>query len=377
MTVGSGAPDSTSEYVRAIEGPQHPDRGGFDALTLQEVMNRFHIPGISLAIIQDFRIHWAKSYGIADLETGRAVDNTTLFQAGSVSKPVSCMALLRLVQDGRFSLDDDINDLLASWKVPEGAFTAERRVTARTLASHTSGLGDGFGFPGYKPTASLPTTVQILDGQSPSNVGAVLMERPPLVASKYSGGGSTVLQLALTDTTRKPFPELLHQSVLEPVGMTESTFEQPLPASRDRNAARAHDSRGAMDAKWHVYPELFAAGLWSTAADLARFAIEIQSSVHGRSNRVLSRGVVQEMLNPVGVGDFAVGFRIQRQGEGWYFAHAGSTWGFSCQLMAHKVKGYGFTLMTNCSHTPDFIKEIKERIERAYGWDSLDKPLPR
>ena len=132
-----------------------------------------------------------------------------------------------------------------------------------------------------------------------------------------------------------------------------------------------------MDAKWHVYPELFAAGLWTTATDLAKFAIEVQTSAHGRSNRVLSPSFVQEMLNPVGIGDFAVGFMVERHGQGWYFSHSGGTWGFSCLLVAHKLRGYGFALMTNTNYSQEFMTEVKERVERAYEWDSLHKPVPR
>src|SRR5439155_3325372 len=207
-------------------------------------------------------------------------------------------------------------------KLPTGDFTRERPVTPRTLLSHTSGLGDGFGFPGYHPSARLPTLVQILDGQPPSNVGAVRMERAPSTAMKYSGGGVTLMQLAMVDVIGKPFSDIMQEFVLRPLEMTRSGYEQPLSKERDQRAARAHDREGKpMDAKWHVYPELQAAGLWTTPADLAKFAIEIQQSIVGKSNRVLSRALAQEMVNPVGVGDYGVGLGIMKQGEGWYFGH--------------------------------------------------------
>jgi CubicO group peptidase (beta-lactamase class C family) len=312
------------------------------------------------------------------VESGAKVYSDTLFQAGSVSKPVAAMAILKAVQDGTFSLDDDINHILRSWKLPTGPLTKDRRVTPRMLASHTSGLGDGFGFPGYDPDDPLPTVVQILDGQAPSNVGAVLMERPPLSAMKYSGGGSTILQLALSDAIQQPFPQILRQQVIEPIGMTNSAYEQPLSSMRDRNAARDHDGDGrSMGAKWHVYPELFAAGLWTTPTDLAKFAIEVQMSVHGQSNRVLSKPTIQEMLNPVGIGDFAVGFMVERRGQGWYMHHGGTNRGFMCLLVAHKLRGYGLAVMTNAMSGQAIIDEIRERVERVYEWDSRDEPLPR
>ncbi len=370
--------DSTDELIKIIEGAQHPNRQELDPDTLNELMDRFGVPGVSIAVIKDFKIHWAKGYGIADVETGAKVNRETLFQAASISKPVNAMAVLKAVQDGKFSMDDDINTLLKSWQLPESQFTKNQSVTPRMLASHTSGLGDGFGFPGYDPSDPRPTTIQILNGDKPSNVGPVLLARPPMTAYHYSGGGVTVLQLALTDVIGRPYPETLQELVLGPVGMMQSAFEQPLSPERDKNAARAHDGRGqSMGPKWHVYPELAAAGLWTTPTDLARFAIEVQKSLRGEANNVLSRTMIREMLSPVGVGDFAVGFSVTKKGQGWYFRHGGSNWGFSCVLVAHKVKGYGFAIMTNANNGGVITNELQERIERAYSYDSLDKPVRR
>ena len=369
---------SPAEMMARIEGPQSPDRQGLDSLTLQQVMDRFHVPGVGVPVIKDFEIHWAKGYGTADVEARTRVDTDTLFQAASISKPVAAMAAMRAVQDGRFGLDDDINTLLKSWKLPDSEFTRGHAVTPRSLMSHTSGLGDGFGFPGYHPSALRPTLVEILNGSKPSNVGPVLMERPPFTAAKYSGGGVTLMQLAMTDVLGRPYADMMQQVVLGPIGMTNSAYEQPLSAARDIHAARAHDGGGrAMDAKWHVYPELAAAGLWTTPGDLAKFAIEIQKTALGRSSRVLTRASVLEMLSPVGVGDFAVGLSLSKLGQGWYFGHGGSNWGFQCDLLAHRVKGYGVAVMTNGDNGGAVINEIRARVAAAYGWDSLDKPVLR
>ena len=373
------ADDSSPAAMMArIEGAQSPNRQGLDPLTLQQLMERFHVPGVGVAVIRDFEIHWAKGYGVADVESGARVDEDALFQAASISKPVTAMAALRAVQDGRFSLDADINTILKSWKLPAGEFTRRQPVTPRALMSHTSGLGDGFGFPGYHPSAARPTIVEILNGSKPSNVGPVLMEREPFTAAKYSGGGVTLMQLALMDALGKPFPEIMQSLVLGPIGMTHSAFEQPLSPERDRHATRAHNGGGrAMDTKWHVYPELAAAGLWTTPTDLAKFAIEIQKASFGRSARVLNQSTVREMLTPVGVGDYAVGLAIAKKGEGWYFAHGGSNWGFQCDLLVHRLKGYGVAIMTNSDSGRPVINAIEDRVATAYGWDSLDKRVLR
>jgi CubicO group peptidase (beta-lactamase class C family) len=374
-----GQNEAPAYYMAAVEATQPAeDTAALAQFTLPELMERFHVPGVSVAVIRDFGIHWAKGYGVADVVTRAPVHTETMFQAGSISKPVAAMAVLRAVQDGLFSLDDDINDILESWQLDGEGFTADRPVTPRTLTSHTSGLGDGFGFPGYHPDQRLPNVVQILEGHELSNVRRVFMERSPLSLMEYSGGGATVMQLALTDARNRPFPDIMRDDVLVPLGMLNSSYEQPISPEHDRNAARAHDQAGeARGAKWHVYPELAAAGLWTTPSDLARFVIEVQRSAAGQSNRVLSRTTVQEMLTPVGVGDFAVGFRILKLGEGWYFQHGGSNRGFRAVIVGHKVKGYGLVVMTNGDQGGVVMGEIFRRVQRAYDWDSIANPVPR
>ena len=379
VTLPLAGQDSPADYIALIEGVQVPSRQGLDVLTLPEVMERFGVPGMSVAVIRDFEVHWAKGYGVADVVTGAPVDTETLFQAASISKPVTAMAALAAVQEGLFSLDDDINRVLRSWTLPGRGFTDERPVTPRLLFSHTAGLGDGHGFPGYEPGAPRPTPVQIFEGEPPSNVGPVELVRPPLTAMHYSGGGTTIMQLALTDARGEPFADLMHRTVLGPVEMTRSTFEQPLPPALDVNAARGHRGNGLPMGtdKWHAYAALAAAGLWTTPTDLARFATEVQKAARGDADRLLSRASAQEMLSPVGVGSYGVGFHVEQRGQGWYFSHSGGNWGFVCYLTAHRARGYGLVVMTNSSGGGGLYQEVRERVERAYGWDSLDKPVLR
>ena len=341
-------------------------------------MDELGVPGVSVAVIHDFAIHWARGYGVADVETGKPVDTETLFQAASISKPVAAMAVMRSVQDGLFTLDTDVNEILTSWTLDGAGFTDEQPVTPRSLTSHTSGLGDGFGFPGYEPGEPTPTLVELLDGEEPSNVRALFMERAPYVGEEYSGGGVTLMQLALTDAHGRAFEEILDELVLGPAEMTRSTFVQPLPPSADTNAARGHDGDGASRGpKWHVYPEPAAAGLWTTPHDLARLLIEVQKSALDESNKILSRESVVEMLSPVGVGSFGIGFGISRRGRGWYFGHGGANWGFRATILAHQRKGYGLAIMTNADRGGAVAAELSRRIQRAYGWDSVEEPLPR
>ena len=179
------------------------------------------------------------------------------------------------------------------------------------------------------------------------------------------------------DAVGKPFAEIAREWVLDPIGMTNSTFEQPLAPNREKQAARAHNRTGGrMGEPWHIYPEQAAAGLWTTPTDLARFAIEVQLSLLGTSNRVLSQTTVLEMVTPVGVGPYAVGFQIGKEGEGWYFTHGGGNWGFRCNLIAHRVNGYGAVIMTNSDGGGALIPLLSLLIQQEHKWDALDAPIP-
>ena len=355
-----------------------PEAVAPDALGVPELLAQFKVPAVSVAVIRDFKVDWARAWGVKSARTGEAATVDTLFQAASISKPVAAMASLRAVQDGRFTLDQDINTILKSWRLSPRPSSDGEIVTPRMLMSHTSGTDDGFGFPGYNPEAPRPSIVQILDGTPPANRGAVRVGRAPMTGYKYSGGAVTIQELALTDVLGKPFPRIMRESVLAPIGMMNSTYEQPLPPNLHSAAAHAHDQSGqAGDAPWRVHPEHAAAGLWTTPTDLAKFAIEVQQALAERSTKILSRATAQEMVTPVGVGPFAVGFTVAKIGEGWYFSHGGSNWGFRCDLIAHRSKGYGVVIMTNGDNGGRLIAALREKISLASAWDMHDKPLPR
>ncbi|MGO8969578.1 MAG: serine hydrolase [Myxococcaceae bacterium] len=344
------------------------------AVDLQEWMRLFNIPGLSIAVIDNFRIVWMKTYGVKEVGSSPPVTLNTTFQAGSISKPLTAMAVMHFVQEGKFSLDENINDQLTSWKVPDNAFTAREKVTLRRLLSHSAGL-TVHGFPGYAVGAPLPTLVQVLNGEPPANTPPVRVAMVPGTKFEYSGGGTTVVQLMLVDQLKKPFPQLMAETVIEPLGLKHSSYEQPQPIERAAAAASGHGVDGKpVQGKWHIYPEMAAAGLWTTAGDLAQVAIEVAKSKHGQANRVLSAASTQQMLTiqaePVGIG-FFLDPKTDR------FGHNGSDEGFTAFLAAFSDSGKGVAIMANSDTGYTLFGPLAASVAKEYGWPSFaSEPMP-
>lgn len=344
-------------------------------LTIDERLRFYHVPGVSVAVINNGRLEWARAWGEAQFGTGIPVDTSTLFQAASISKPVTAAGALQLVERGALQLDEDVNRWLRSWKVPESEFTAVEKVTLRRLLSHSAGTTVS-GFPGYAAGAAVPSLVPLLNGEPPANTGAVRVDTVPGSRFRYSGGGTSVVQLLITDVTGRPFPEFMERQVLDPAGMHHSVFAQPLPTERLHKAAAGHRRDGApIPGMFHTYPEMAAAGLWSTPSDLARFAIEIQRALAGDSGRILPPEMARRMVTPQ-AGNYGLGFWIEGAGDSLWFSHGGSNAGFRSNLVASGQRGSGAVVMTNGDRGSDLADEILRSIAREYGWN-IFKPNER
>ena len=339
---------------------------------LQAWMNEAGVPGVSISLIKDFEIHGSLAFGMADVDSGRLVTTETLFQAASISKPVMAVASAVLAEQNHLDLDADVTRYLHSWTLPHLAENAGQPITPRMLLSHTSGLADGLGFPGYRPSEPLPDALSILKGTAPAKTPAIAARFAPMTQSRYSGGGSVLMQLLLTDVTGQSFPELMRLNLLEPLGMNRSFYQQPLLSTMSHEAALAHNGQGKrFSIPWKIYPELAAAGLWSTANDLAELVRSLQKTADGDAVMPLSKQMVRDLLRPVGIGSFGTGFNVYQQGEGWYFSHMGVNQGYRSFLIGHQSKGYGLVVMTNSDGGFALIERICQRIQQSYNWDVL------
>ena len=341
---------------------------------LAERMAHHNVPGVSVAVINNYRIEWARAYGVRDVETSEPVTAKTLFQAGSISKPVTALAVLRLVEEGTLSLDEDVNRYLKKWKVPPNG-SWQPRVTLRQLLSHSAGT-TVHGFPGYSRDETIPTLLQVLNGEPPSNTPPVYVDSIPGTHFRYSGGGTCIVQQLLEDVYGKPFPQLMRDLVLDPLDMQRSTFEQPLPENLWDRAATGHFwvRNRPVHGKWHVYPEMAAAGLWTTASDLARFVLLVQQAKAGKPGRLISKEMAEQMLTPQVADNMGLGLFLRGKDGSRQFGHGGEDHGFIASLDAYRDHGLGAVIMTNSYGGERLIQELRRAIAREYAWPDFLPP---
>ncbi len=385
--------DSVDDRIQRVEHGLVP----FDAnlqpqweetRTLAERMAYYQVPGVSIAVIDNWEIEWAQGYGVLAAGGDEPVTVDTLFHAASIAKSVSAAAVLTLVESGLLDLDENVNDRLVSWQVPDNQYTTTEKVTLRRLLSHSAGLADGFTnrsiddpIPTYTtPAGEAPTTTiqQLLDAEPGVDVdGATGVISIPGTEYRYANSDYAIVELLVVDATQQPYPDFMRETILQPLGMTGSTYEQPLPEELRARAATEHDVRGQpFEGQRLHFPLLAAGSLWTTPSDLARFAIEIMRAYQGQSDQILSRAMVTKMLTPqIGTPDEPVGdscglgFHLAGEDGDLAFQHTGATWGSTSLLWACPERGQGVVIMTNSSSGEGLIRlEILLSIAEVYGW---------
>ncbi|MGD8535231.1 MAG: serine hydrolase domain-containing protein [Candidatus Aminicenantes bacterium] len=341
---------------------QEPER-----MMLEDRMNYYRVPGLSIAAIYQNRIDWAEAYGVKEIRRPEPVTTHSLFQAASLSQPVAALAALHFVDEERIALDSNVNEFLSSWKLPENRMTRENKVTLRSLLSHCAGFIP-HEFRGYPQSKPLPTLRQILDGQKPANSPAARVYAIPGSRYSYSELGYAILQQLLIDLEEKPFSQIMEESVLQPLGMERSTFEYTLPAGVKEMAVTGHLREGEpLEGKWSRHPEMAAAGLWTTPTDLALFLINVMKTARGESRKIVSAELARAMLTPQ-INIQGCGFLIEDAGDNLFFHMKGRNDGFECFMVAYPVKGEGVVVMTNSDNGSFLIEEIMRGVSAAYEW---------
>lgn len=380
---------SLAERIHTIEN-YLPVKGWFkwsDA-TLVDRMEHYKVPGVSIAVINNDEIEWAKGYGTSEVGNNKSVTSDTLFQSASIGKSLTAAATMHFVETGHLSLDENVNDKLVSWKVPENRFTKQEKVTLRRLLSHSAGV-TVHGFRGYAEGEGIPTLLQILDGVPPASNKPIRVDKIPGKEFRYSGGGFQLVQQLLEDVKKEPFSVIMQETILRPSGMTSSAYELSLPEDRKDRAAAAHRANGLPAAgKWHNLACFGAGGgLWTTPTDLARFGIEISKSYKGKSKKILSQKSAEMMLTPqTGMGSFGrilsrslpgfcsqikygLGFKLCGERQDFIFWHNGyHEPGYRSLLVIMPEKEQGIAIMINGEKGAGLLVEIFYSFAQAYGW---------
>jgi CubicO group peptidase (beta-lactamase class C family) len=343
---------------------------------IEERMNAKGINGVSIAVVRNYQIAWEKAYGLADKDAGTPVTTKTLFQAASISKSLNGVGVLKLVQDKKIDLYKDVNTYLKSWQFPYDTVSHGKKITMANLLSHTAGL-TVHGFGGYEPGDSIPTIQQVLDGKHPANSEPVRSMFEPGLRSEYSGGGITVSQEIITDVTGEPYTTYMQQNVLDPLGMTMSSYMQPPAKNKEKFLATGYRGNGeAIKGKYHIYPEQAAAGLWTNPTDLSKYIIETQLSLQGKSNKVLNIEMTKLRLTPYIDSNAALGVFIVEKGGMKYFSHGGANEGFRSQYYGSFDGGNGVVVMVN-SDDGSIMSEIINSVAAVYKWKDFYTPAVR
>ncbi len=362
--------------------------------TLEERMKYYNAQGISIAVINNFKIEWAKGYGWADSSEKRPVTVNTMFQAGSISKSLNAIGVLKLVEENNLDIYADINKYLTSWKFPYDTISKNKQISIADLLSHTAGL-TVYGFSGYKYDDSIPTIYQTLDGKRPASSPPVRSElKPGIRQYHYSGGGTTISQLLLTDVSKKPYDKYLNDKVFKPLGMTNSSFTQPQPKDRLKFLATGYYADGkAVQGKYFIYPEMGAAGLWTTPTDLCKYIIETQLALKGKSNKILSTAMTKKRLIPLTDSSLSIGFTTKNNASGMglfidieknktakYFWHGGGDEGFTAHFYGSIENGNGVAVMVNLHAIYDggkLLRELINSVAITYNWDDFYLPISK
>jgi CubicO group peptidase (beta-lactamase class C family) len=346
-----------SDLVVTVQGEERH-------VNLNEALTLLSVPSASIALIDEGRIAFARAYG-------QDATPATLYQAASLSKFVAAIGAIRLVENGPLKLDEDVNETLTSWKVPGNTFDATHKVTLRGLLSMTGGIGVP-GFVGYAVGAPLPTLTQILDGAPPANSPLVTVIAVPGSAYHYSGGGYEIAEALMQDAAGKPFPQLMRELVLDPMGMTDSSFDQPPNAALMARATSGHFGDGKeLPGRFHLFPEHAAAGLWSTPTDLAKLLVQLAHTWQGFSSIFLHRRTLQEMLTPQNGGPYGLGAAVAGDGASLVLMKRGQNIGYQGYLILYPATGQGMVVMTNSDNGSRLAEALINRAAAAYDWPDL------
>jgi len=347
---------------------------GDSTWTVEERMEHYGIPGMSIAVIHNGEIAWTKGYGVMNRESNEPVTSKTLFQASALSIPVTAYGVLRMVENEVVDLDENINNYLQSWQLPDNEFTAESKATIRNLLNHSAGV-NLHATPMYSQDSLRPNLIEVLDGTYPAKNEPIAINKEPDESFYISYTGYGIIQQMMLDVADRPFSEQMDELVLEPLGMANSTYNSSLSPEQGDKAATAYKEDGTMvQGKWYIHPIPASRGIWTTAEDLAKFLVHLQQTLKGNRSEGLSQEMTELMVTPHSVSsygpgaEYGLGMQLFKRQEEQYMRHWGWNTGYYSEMIAHREKEYGVVVMTNTTF-PEFNAEVIRAVAQTYAWE--------
>lgn len=360
----------TNKRIKAVENGllkavvfegENPER-----MKLAERMSYYNVPGVSIAVIDNYRIEWAKGYGQAGANIAEEVTPGTIFQAAELSQAITAAGVLTLLNQNGLDLDTPVNEHLRTWNLPDNSLTREKKISVSHILSHCSGI-ISLRYEGFDNLADMPALDQILKGEK-SDYPPVYVDSLPEQEPKYSEAGYAVLEKLVEDLSGQTFTEFMARTILQPLQMDASSFERPLSPILYSLAATGYTREGSpVEGKGNYYPVAAARGLWASPSDLAQFSIDLMRAALGQSPTVMSPALAREMLS-IRCGIWGFGLCIGDRGDDLHFYLKGRNNEFSCFLVAYPVRGQGAVIMTNSDNGEYLIDEICRALSDAYQW---------
>lgn len=335
-------------------------------IDIRERMEHYHITGLSLVAIEKGKTSTTDHFGVLETGTNKKINEHSIFNACSISKFLTSILVMKLVEQGIVELDEDVNKKLVSWKVPDNPFTKYKKVTLRNLLCHQSGIVDPKG--SFKPVESfkeMPSMIEILNGKTTYCPTPIEVTVEPESEFHYSDAGFCLIQLVIEDITQKPFSHLMDTFIFKPLDMTSSTFSTSLSTSHMNNLACGHEQYGDLiPGKYSIYPYLAACGIWTTPSDLTKLLLDIMNAIKGQSKIGLTTKLIKELFGSQGWKEWTgLGVFLDGTDENLEFSSLGWGVGFQCMLVAYPYLEKGIVIMTN---TDTGIHQMKGIMGEIY-----------
>lgn len=346
--------------------------------TMEERLAHYGCPGTSVAVMKGGAIDWSAGFGVRELGKPEPCDADTVFMVASCSKPVAALVAMILVERGLLDLDRPVNDYLKRWQLPENEFTSRTPVTLRRALSHTAGLTvNGWGAT-PRDGRPIPTTFDLLNGKHPTMPVPVVVNKQYDGHDRYSGGGFVITQLIVEDLLDRSFDDVAHEFIFDPLGMTNTTYTQPLPAAFHANVASGHGDDGQpQPGGWMISSEMAAGGLFSSANDYAKFLLACREAYHGRNKDLLGEAFARDMMTRFDKSAFGMGFHVLGDGSSARINHGGSNDGYQSETNLYLDSGDGAVVLTNATSGLFLYREIFNGIADVYGWPDFMPPPKR